>query len=77
MSLFTKVPVKETMDLLGCHFKEGILGPFRYILITSYFTFAGEFYGKTDGVAMVLPLSPVIVNFYMEGYENVALESVP
>jgi hypothetical protein len=23
--LFTKVPIEETMDLLGCHFKEDIL----------------------------------------------------
>jgi hypothetical protein len=44
---------------------------------TFYFTFNGEFYGQRDGVAMGSPLSPVIVNFYMEDYEKAALESAP
>jgi hypothetical protein len=42
--LFTRVPIKQTMDLLGDHFQEGVLGPFRYILTTSYFTFNGLTY---------------------------------
>jgi hypothetical protein len=39
------------MDLLGHHFKEDVLGLFRHVLTTSYFTFNGQFYGQTDGVA--------------------------
>jgi hypothetical protein len=70
VSLFTKVPIRETMDLLGRHFEEDVL-------TTSYFTFNGQFYGQTDGVAMGSPLSPVIANFYMEDYEKAALESAP
>jgi hypothetical protein len=77
LSLFTRVPIRETMDLLGHHFEEDILGFFRYILTTSYFTFNGQFCGKTDGVAMGTLLSPLIANFYMEDYEKAALESAP
>jgi hypothetical protein len=66
VSLFTKVPIRETMDLLRCHFEEDVLGLFRHVLTTSYFTFNGQFYGQTDGVAMDSPLPPVIPNFYME-----------
>jgi hypothetical protein len=77
VSLFTKVLIRETMDLLGRHFEEGVLGLFRHVLTTSYFTFNGQFYGQTDGVAMGSPLSPVIENFYMEDYEKAALESSP
>jgi hypothetical protein len=66
VSLFTKVPISEAMDLLGRHFEEDVLGLFRHVLTTSYFTFNGQFYGQTDGVAMGSPLSPVIANFYME-----------
>jgi hypothetical protein len=77
VSLFTKVPIRETMDLLGRHFEGDILGLFRHVLTTSYFAFSGQFYGQTDGVAMGLPLSPVIANFYMEDYEKAALESAP
>jgi hypothetical protein len=56
VSLFTKMPIRETMDLLGCHFEENILGLFHHILTTSYFTFNGQFYGQTDGAAMGSPL---------------------
>jgi hypothetical protein len=77
VSLFTKVPTKETMDLLGRHFEEDVLGLFRRILTTSYFTYNEQFYGQTDDVAMGSPLSPVIANFYMEDCEKAALESAP
>jgi hypothetical protein len=75
--LFTRVPIKEDMYQLGCHFEEDVLGLFRHVLTTSYFTFNGQFYGQTDGVAMGSPLSLVIANFYKEDYVKVALESVP
>jgi hypothetical protein len=42
VSPFTKVPIKETMDLLGRHFKEDVLGFFCHVLTTSYFTFNGQ-----------------------------------
>jgi hypothetical protein len=71
VSFFTRVPIKETMDLLGRHFEEDILGLFCHILTISYFTF----YGQTDGVAMDSLLSPVITKFYMEDYKKVAFES--
>jgi hypothetical protein len=77
VSLSTKGPIRETMNLLGRHFEEDVLGLFRHVLTTSYFTFNGQFYGQTDGVAMGSPLSPVIANFYMEDYEKAALESAP
>jgi hypothetical protein len=55
-SLFTKVPIKETMDLLGRHCEEDVLGRIRHVLTTSYFIFNGQFRGQTDGVAMDSPL---------------------
>jgi hypothetical protein len=45
VSLFTRVPIKVSMDLLGRHFEDDVLGLFRHILTTSYFTFNGQFYG--------------------------------
>jgi hypothetical protein len=35
--------IKETMDLLGCHF-EDVLVLFCHVLTTSDFTFSGQFY---------------------------------
>jgi hypothetical protein len=58
VSLVAKVPIRETMDLLGRHFDEDVLGLFRHVLTTSYFTFNGQFYRQTDGVDMGSPLSP-------------------
>jgi hypothetical protein len=34
----TRVPIKETKDLLEYHFEEDVLGLFHHILTTSYFT---------------------------------------
>jgi hypothetical protein len=33
----------------------------------------GQFYEQTDGVAMGSPLSPVIMDFLMEDFEETAL----
>jgi hypothetical protein len=43
VSIFTKVPIKESMDLLGHHFEEDALGFFRHVLNTSYFISNGQF----------------------------------
>jgi hypothetical protein len=77
VSLFTRVPIKETMDLLGSRFEEDVLGLIRDVLTTSCFIFNGQFYGQTGGVAMGSPISPVIANFFMEDSEKVVLQSVP
>jgi hypothetical protein len=77
VELFTRVSIKETMYLLGRHFEEDVLGLYRHVLTTSYFTFNGQFYGQMDGLSMGSLLSPVIENVYMEDYHKLALESDP
>jgi hypothetical protein len=77
VSLFTKVPVNDTMYLLRQHFDEDILRLFHDVLTTSFFSFNGQFYEQIDGVAMGSPLSPVIANFYMEDFEERALNLAP
>jgi hypothetical protein len=66
MSLFTRVPLAETLDLLIPHFEEDTQGLFCHVLTTSYFTFSGQLYGMDMGS----PLSPVFANFYLEDYEK-------
>jgi retron-type reverse transcriptase len=77
VSLFTRVPIKDIMDLLGLHFEENILLLFRHVLTTSYFSLNGQFYEQIDGVAMGSPLSSVIANFYMEDFEERVHDSAP
>jgi hypothetical protein len=74
VSLFTMVPTGEALCLLSWHSDEDILRLFRHVLTSSFFRFNGQFYKQTDGVAMCLPLSPVIANFFIEHFEETALE---
>src|SRR5215469_1292483 len=74
VSLFTNVPIGDSLELLSQHFKKDILALFRHALTSTYFCFDGQYYEQTDGVAMGSPLSPVIANFYMEEFEKKAIE---
>lgn len=44
---------------------------------STYFLYNGKFYEQTDSVAMGSPLSLVIADFYMEAFEQLALQSAP
>jgi hypothetical protein len=74
VSLFTRVPILESLNLLRQHFSEDILALFRHVLTSTYFSFGGQFYEQTDGVVMGSPLSPVICNVFMDDFEERALE---
>jgi hypothetical protein len=74
VSLFTRVPIVQSLNLLGQYFSEDILALFRHILTSTYFSFGGQFDEQTDGVAMGSPLSPVISKFFMDDFEERALK---
>ena len=74
VSLFTKVPVDDSLSLLNHHFTEDILALFKLVLISTYFCVNSQFFEQTDGVAMGSPLPPVIANFFMEDFEKRALD---
>jgi hypothetical protein len=76
VSLFTMMPIEEALRLLSRNFDEAILRLFRHVLTFSFFSFNGQFYEQTDGVAMGSPPSPVIANYFMEYFEKIALEAV-
>jgi len=74
VSLFTKVPVVDSLTLLSYHFEYDALALFNNVLTSTYFCLDGEFYEQTDGIAMGSPLSPVIANFFLENIEKKAIE---
>ena len=76
-SLFTMVPINDTLKLLMNHFSSEILELFRHCLTSSYFLWNDQFYEQIDGVAMGGPLSPVVANFFMEWFEKTALDTAP
>ena len=44
---------------------------------SNFFSFEGEFYEQTTGVAMGSSLSPIVANLFMEKFEKEALDSYP
>lgn len=76
-SLFTRVPLEETLLLLEPLFPPPVVELFKFALRSTYFLFNGKFFEPVDGVAMGPPLSPVVANFYMEAFEKQALASTP
>jgi hypothetical protein len=68
VSLFTKFPIVDPLELLSHHFEDDVLELFKHVLTSTYLCFDGHFYEQTDGVAIGSPLSPVIANFFMEDF---------
>jgi hypothetical protein len=75
VSLFTRVPIVESLNLLR-HFSEDILALFRHVLTSTYFSLGEQFYEQTDGVAMGSPLSPVTSNFFMDDFERALKQAI-
>jgi len=74
VSLFTIVPIVDSLELLNQHFEANVLALFQQALTSTYFCSDGQFYEQTDGVTMGSPLFPVITNFLMEDFEKKATE---
>ena len=78
-SLFTSIPLKETIDiainLLFEHYpglnitKAELKKLFEFGTLGTSFLFQGTFYDQIDGVAMGSPLGPVLANLFMGYYE--------
>jgi len=68
------VPIVDSLELLSHHFEHHVLALFKHVLTSTYFCFDEQFYEQMDGIAMGLPLSPVIANFFMEDFEKKAIE---
>ena len=81
-SLFTNIPVNETIDIIlkrafpgrttRFHgLKRKTLKELLLICVTqSHFVFNGVFYDQIDGVSMGSPLGPTFANFFMDAFEN-------
>jgi hypothetical protein len=75
VSLFTLVPIRESLNYVSELFPNDITKLFELCLSSSYFQWKGEFYEQIDGCAMGNPLSPAIANFFMEKFEQSAIEA--
>ena len=74
-SLFTNIPLKETIklavDLIKTSYpnlkisSDDLTKLFKFATCETHFLFNGKFYDQIDGVAMGSPLAPVLANLFM------------
>ena len=91
-SLFTNIPLNETIDLctdlifdgsdsfdfLDCTFKRTEFKKLLSLAVKeNHFIFNGNLYDQVDGVAMGSPLGPAFTNIFMSCLEKRFLESCP
>ena len=75
VSLFTKVPLRDTLNIIEEKFSADITRLFSTCLTTPYFTWKNNFYEQKEGVAMGSPLSPAVANLFMQKLEEQALKT--
>ena len=88
VNLFTRVPIDDALQVIAtCLARDDTLEDITAISITdicrltelclhsTYFMFDDTFFEQVEGAAISSPLSPVLVNLYMEAFEEKALES--
>ena len=84
-ALFTSIPVPDAIKAVRIKLdedpklqertplsRERILELLSFCLNTTYFTYRGVIYKQKHGAAMGSPVSPIIANLYMEGFEEIA-----
>ena len=84
-SLFTNIPLKETMklavDLIKTSYpnlkmsSENLTKLFKFATCETHFLFHGKFYDQIDGVSMGSPLAPVFVNLFLGHNEKLWVEN--
>ena len=84
--MFTNVPLEETIDIIlneiydekkiEIFILQNIMKDLLYLCTKHvHFTYGGKNYIQTDGVAMGLPLGPLLVNIFMISLEEAILPS--
>ncbi|XP_011861533.1 PREDICTED: uncharacterized protein LOC105558445 [Vollenhovia emeryi] len=76
VSLFTKVPVQDTLDIIKTskEIPSNLFPLIEHCLTSTYFQFQGEFFEQTTEAAMGSPMSHIIANIFMEQFENEILK---
>ena len=80
VSLFTNIPLDETLDLAVDLLmdnepsikmsKKQLKKLFHFATAQTHFMFNGDYYDQIDGVAMGSPLGPVLANLFMSHHEK-------
>ena len=89
-SLITSVPIEPSIQIIkklleddkSLHLRtkmtvNQIFCLLEFCLKTTYFTFQEKFFEQVKGATMGLPISPIVVNLFMEDLEVKALSTSP
>ena len=87
-ALFTSIPVPVTLQAINSKFstctnftnvykifKEKFIKLLEFTISSCIFCFNKKFYKQLQGAAMGSPVSPVIVNIYLEHFEYIAIST--
>ncbi|XP_071439012.1 uncharacterized protein [Hetaerina americana] len=81
ISLFTNTPINDSMQLIKELTSEGLPKDFpdltEFCLKKSYFLWNDKCFQQKEGAAMGSPLSPVVVDIFMENLEKKAIKAYP
>jgi len=77
VSLFTKILLDEAIHVVKEVDDPEIEKLAEVFLHSTFFSFQWDYYEQISRVAMGSPLSPIVVNLYMEYFEKKAIESDP
>jgi hypothetical protein len=87
-SLFTNIPVKETLNVIETRLNQDItltdrtklpvnviMELLKLCTESNYFELEGQIYRQDEGMAMGSPLSPIFANIFMEDFEQKTIAS--
>ena len=80
VSLFTRVPVQEALQILQRHLGDNetsreTLKLTEHCITTTFFSFRDQVYVQKEGAAMGSPLSPLLANIFMAEFEKNAIKT--
>ena len=75
VSLYTKIPVNEAVNIIKELTDEEPINLVKVCLASTYFSFRGKIYEKTQNMAWGSPLSTIVANIFMEHFEENSINS--
>lgn len=75
ISLYTYIPINEALEVIYYLTDPDTTHLVEICFTSTFFSFEGEFFEQTCGVAMGSPLSPIVTNLFMEYFKAKSLSS--